>query len=741
MSQLRAATGHSIFEKWGRTAYRRRRLILVIALLVAALGALWGTTIFAKVQTAGGFDAPNSQSQHEASLATQAFGRDAGDVVVLYSSKTLTTASPAFRSAVTSTLAALPKSRVESSASYWSTGSRQFVSASGHQTYAVIELAGSGDTARQTSYDAIKTQLAAPGLTSQVGGVVPTDETIDQQTTASITRAEGLSFPILAILLLVIFGSLTAACLPLAIGALGILGSFTALRLLTLITGVSVFSLNITTILGLGLGIDYGLFLVTRFREELHKPGTVEDAVARTVATAGRTVLVSGVTVAIVLASLMLFPETILRSIGYGGVATVLVDMIAALTVLPALLAVLGPKVNSLRIRRSVQRPPAAEASGGWYRLAQSVMRRPLLYAVPIVLVLLGLGSPFLHVVWGGVDATALPAAAAPRIVTEALNQDFPGNPTGPIEAIVQFGGPLAGSPSRTAGLASYTSRLDHVPGVTAAQVTGLRGNVARIDLSYAPGPYTPQARAIAGGVRSVAAPPGATVAVGGQTAALADELSSIGQTLPWMALAVILATFLLMFLAFGSLVLPVEAIAANILSLSAMYGVVTWIFQDGHLSGLLGFTPNGTISPTIPVLMFAIMFGLSMDYEVFLLSRIRERYVATGDNTAAIASGLQRTGGVISSAALLLLVVIGMFSISSITFIKLLGVGMIVALILDATLVRMLLVPATMRLLGFANWWAPAPMRRLYARYGLREDDAPRPGAVAAPASEPVRT
>src|SRR5450755_4764712 len=439
---------HSAFESWGRTAYRRRRLILVIALLVAVLGAVWGTTIFARVQTAGGFDAPNSQSQHEATQATKAFGRDAGDVVVLYSSKTLTTAAPAFRSAVTHALAALPHSKVESYASYWSTGSRRFVSANGRQTYAVIELAGASDTARQSSYDAIKTDLSGPGLTaaglsaagqptaglrSQVGGVVPTNETIDQQTTANITRAEGLSFPVLLILLLVIFGGLAAACMPLAIGALGILGSFTALRLLTLVTGVSVFSLNITTILGLGLGIDYGLFLVSRFREELHRRDSVAGAVSRTVATAGRTVLVSGVTVAIVLASLMLFPETILRSIGYGGVATVLVDMIAALTVLPALLAVLGPKVNSLRIRRSVQRPPAAENSGGWYRLAHSVMRRPLLYAIPIVVLLLGLGSPFLKVVWGGVDATALPASAAPRVVTEALNHDFPGNPTAPI--------------------------------------------------------------------------------------------------------------------------------------------------------------------------------------------------------------------------------------------------------------------------------------------------------------------
>jgi uncharacterized membrane protein YdfJ with MMPL/SSD domain len=739
-AERRPAADHSIFERWGRTAYRRRRLILVLALLVAVLGGVWGTTIFGRAQTAGGFDAPHSPSQREAGLATQAFGRDAGDVVVLYSSPAETVAAPAFRSAVTGTLAALPRRAVASYATYWSTRSRSFVSASGRQTYAVIELAGASDTARQNSYDAIKSELGAPGLRSQVGGVVPTDETIDQQTTASISRAEGLSFPILLVLLLVIFGSLTAASLPLAIGALGILGSFTALRLLTLVTGVSVFSLNITTILGLGLGIDYGLFLVTRFREELHRAGTVQDAVARTVATAGRTVLVSGVTVAIVLASLMLFPETILRSIGYGGVATVLVDMIAALTVLPALLGVLGGRVNSLRIRRSVQRPPAAENTGGWARLAHSVMRRPVLYAVPIVALLLALGTPFLHVVWGGVDATSLPASAAPRIVTQALSRDFPGNPAAPIEAVVQFRGPVAASPADAAGLAAYAHRLEQVPGVMAWRVTGVRGDVARIDLTYAPGPFTPQARAIAAHVRAVAAPPGAAAYVGGQTAALADELASIGHTLPWMALAVVIATFLLLFLAFGSLVLPVEAIVANVLSLAAMYGVVTWIFQDGHLSGLLGFTANGTISPTIPVLMFAIMFGLSMDYEVFLLSRIRERYDVTGDNTAAIAGGLQRTGGVITSAALLLVIVIGMFSLSSITFIKLLGVGMIVALVLDATLVRLLLVPATMRLLGRANWWAPAPLRRLYARYGIREDDGPVVPAVAPAAPVPTR-
>jgi trehalose monomycolate/heme transporter len=734
-----------MFESWGRVIYRRRRLVLVIALIGVAFGAVWGTGVFGKLQSSGGFTPPSSESQHSSDLATAAFGRDAGDVVVLYSSPTQTVRSPAFRSAVTGTLAALPHSEVASYATYWSTGSPQFVSASGRETYAVIELKGATDDARQTSYDAIKNELAARGLRTQVGGTVPTFEAVGKEVKSDIGRAEGLSLPVLLIVLLVIFGSLAAASLPLAIGGIAILGSFTALRLLTLGTTVSIYSINITTILGLGLGIDYGLFLVSRFREELHRQesvaggsGRVEEAVARTVATAGRTVAVSGVTVALALASLMLFPETFLRSMGYGGVATVLVDMLAALTVMPALLAVLGPRVNALRIRRAVRRPPAAEHTGGWYRLASSVMRRPLLYAIPIVVVLLALGSPFLRITWGGTDATVLPSGAPARVVTEALNRDFPGNPTAPIESVVQFPGPAAGSPARMGELTAYVSRLGHVPGVSGARLTGVRGDIARVDLRYGPGPFSPRARAIVGQVRDVTPPAGARVYVGGQTAGLVDELSSLGQTLPWMGLVVALATFVLLFLAFGSAVLPVKAIVANILSLSAMFGAVVLIFQDGHLSGLLRFTPNGTIDPTMPVLMFAIMFGLSMDYEVFLLSRIRERYDITGDTTEAVASGLQRTGGLITSLALLLVIVVGAFSASGITFIKLLGVGMIVALIVDAAIVRVLLVPAVMRLLGRANWWAPRPLRRLYGRYGIREADTAGPAPAPEPVSQP---
>jgi trehalose monomycolate/heme transporter len=728
-----------MFEAWGHVVYRRRRLVLVIATLGVIFAAVWGTGVFGALQSAGGFNDPGSQSQRATDLATRAFGRDAADVVVLYRSQSLTVHDAAYRAAVTRTLAALPRQQVTSAVSYWSTGSAQFASTDGHQTYAVLRLAGADDAAQIKSFDAIKNKLAAPGLTERAGGQIPTEEAINKQVTADIGRAEGISMPVLLVMLLLIFGGLAAASLPLAIGGIAILGSFTALRLLTLGTAVSIYSINITTILGLGLGIDYGLFMVARFREELRRQPTVDAALARTVATAGRTVAVSGITVAAALASLMLFPETFLRSMGYGGVATVVVDMLAALTVMPALLAVLGHRVNALRIRRSARASSSqqigGETSGAWYRIGRSVMRRPVAYVVVIVVALLALGSPFRHITWGGTDARALPASAAPHIVQDALTRDFPANSTTPIEAVVSFGAPATG-PAQQAALAGYLSRVAHLPGVTGAQVTGVHGDVARVDLRYGANATSAAARALVTRVRSVPAPAGAQVLVGGATAALVDELGSLGATLPWMALVVCLATFVLLFLAFGSVVLPVKAIVMNVLSLSATFGVVVWIFQEGHLSGLLGFTATGTIEPTMPILMLAIIFGLSMDYEVFLLSRIREQYDLTGDNTASVAGGLQRTGGIITSLALLLVIVVGAFSASGITFIKLMGVGMIVALVIDATVVRVLLVPATMRLLGRANWWLPRPLRRVYARYGIRDGDR-----LPEPVAEPVRT
>jgi trehalose monomycolate/heme transporter len=720
-----------MFEIWGRAVYRRRVLALLIGLIALAGAAAWGTGVFGSLQSSGGFTPPSSQSQRASNLADSAFGRNDADVVVLYRSPAMTVADPAYRAAVTRSLAALPHSRVTAAQTYWSTGSARYVSTNRHETYAVLQLAGSSDDARTTSYDAIKGDLSAPGLHTLVGGNVPTSAAINTEVKADIGRAEAFSMPVLLILLLVIFGSLTSALLPLAIGGTAIIGSFAVLRLLTLGTAVSTYSINITTILGLGLGIDYGLFMVGRFREELRRQPTVQDALARTVATAGRTIAVSGITVAVALSSLMLFPEVFLRSMGYGGVATVLVDMLAALTLLPALLALLGHRVNSLRVRRLARPATGHDHGGAWRRIAGSVMRRPVLYVVAIVAALLALGTPFLSVKWGGTDSRVLAASSQPHQVADALDRDFPANATSPIEAVVRLPAPVS-SAAGHAALAAYVNRLDHVSGVTGAQITGARGDVARVDLGYAPQAYSTQARAIVQRVRAVPGPRGATVLVGGVTAGLVDELASMGQTLPWMALMVGLATFVLLFLAFGSVVLPLKAIVMNVLSLAAAFGAIVWIFQDGHLSGLLNFTPTGTIDPSMPILMLAIIFGLSMDYEVFLLSRIRERYDISGDNTMAVADGLQRTGGIITSAALLLIIVVAAFSASSIIFIKLLGVGMVIALLVDASVVRVLLVPATMRLLGRANWWAPAPLRRLYARYGIREQDAARQPVTA---------
>jgi trehalose monomycolate/heme transporter len=711
-----------MFEAWGRGLYRARRLTLVIAVLFAIGAGIWGTGVFGKLTSGDTFTPPASESNRESALAASVFGRNEADVVVLFHSGTMTVADPAYRQAVAAELRALPSADVVRTATYWSTGQASLVSADRHSTYAVLQLAGADDAARQDTYKAIKNDFSsapASGVTAEVGGTVPTEVTTDTAVNASIARAEGISLPVLLILLVVIFGSVVAASLPVALGGLAILGSFTVLRLITLATTVSLYSLNITTILGLGLGIDYGLFMVTRFREELRRQPTVEAAVARTVATAGRTILVSGVTVALALSSLMLFPEVFLRSMGYGGVATVAVDVIAAVTVLPALLAVLGHRVNALRVRKSVGAPPK-DADGAWYRFARTVMRRPVAFAGVIVVVLLALAAPFLKISWGGTDATALPASSTVRQVSDTLASQFPANSTTPIEAVVS-------NVTSRGALAAYVSKIDAVPGVTGAQVTGDRDGTVRLDIGFRPQYFSPQARQIVSEIRAISPPPQATVLVGGATAGLVDELSSLGSTLPWMALLTGVATLVLLFLAFGSVVLPVKAIVMNILSLGATFGVIVWIFQWGHLSGLLQFTP-GTIDPTMPILLLAIVFGLSMDYEVFLLSRIRERYDETGDNTVAVASGLQRTGGLITSLALLLIIVVGLFSASSITFMKLLGVGMIAALIIDAAVVRVMLVPATMRLLGRANWWAPRPLRGLYARYGIREADTAEP-------------
>jgi trehalose monomycolate/heme transporter len=733
----------------GHLTYTRRRWVLAAAGLFMLVAALWGTSVFGRL-VGGGFDDPASESSRAQAVADQAFGRDGADVAVVYSSAARTVDDAAFRDAVTGTLARLPKADVSTLTTYWSTGrAPALVSADRHSTYAVLELVGGDEAARQKSYDAIKDELAAPGLQSLRGGAVAVSEAINGQVKADIGKAEGISTPILVVLLVLVFGGLAAASLPLAIGGLAILGAFTALRIISIFTDVSVFAINIVTMLGLGLAIDYGLFVVSRFREELASRGGERDAVqpalVATMRTAGRTVLFSGLTVALALSSLMLFDLPFLRSMGYGGVAAVIVAMVGALTVLPALLAVLGPKVNSLRVRlpKSLRRAQAAPSSterhGAWYRIATSVMRRPVAYVVGITIVLLAMGLPFAGVKWGSPDHRALPVGAEARVAGETLDAKFPASSTRPIDAIVTFDRPVTAAAT---DLSAYVKRLEAVPGITGAKVTGAAGGSARVSLTYSPDPTSTAGRALVETVRGVQDPPGAQVLVGGFSAVNADTLSAIGRTLPWAALWIVGGMILLLFLAFGSAVLPVKAVLMNMLSLSASFGAVVWIFQEGHLSGLLGFTSVGSVEATQPVLMFAIAFGLAMDYEVFLLSRMREEWDRTHDNTRAVALGLQRSGRIITSAAALLIVVIGAFATSGVTFIKMIGVGVALAILIDATVVRALLVPATMRLLGRFNWWAPVPLARLYERFGMREGTGDETHTQQPPAVErPGRT
>ena len=720
-------------QRLGHMVFRARRWVLAAAATVVVLGATWGTGVFGEM-TSSGFEDPGSESARALGRIERTVGRTGADVVVLYRFGGRPVSDPAFAAAVEEHLAGLPGDLVTAATTFWSTGGQAsgLVAQDGRSTYAAVSLVGTDDDEIMTAYEEVEPALrdAPAGLDVRLGGPAAISSDITTQVSEDIARAEQLSLPLVLGLLVVVFGGLVAASLPLAIGGLAILGAFLMLRLLTLVTDVSVFSINIVTMLGLGLAIDYALFVVSRFREELRLPGaTTESALVRTMATAGRTVAFSGVTVAIALASLLLFPQVFLRSMGFGGMAAVLVAMAGALTVLPALLAVLGHRVDSLRLRvprilrtprhRTRRRSGGSPSErGAWARLGHSVMRRPVAYVAVIVPVLLLAGTPFLGVEFGGVDHRALPAGTESRVVSEELAAGFPDGDVVTIDSVVTFDSGTVDEPA----LASYVERVGALDGVTSARVTGARAGTAIVSARYSQEGISAAARDLVGEVRALAPPAGAEVLVGGRAADLRDLLASLGATLPWMGLFVLGVTLVLLFLAFGSLVLPVKAVAMNVLSLSASFGALVWVFQDGHLSGLLGFESTGSIEATQPILMLAMAFGLSMDYEVFLLSRVREQWDRTGDNTAAVAGGLQRTGGIITSAALLLVVVIGAFSTSGIVFIKMIGVGMIIAILVDATVVRALLVPATMRLLGRWNWWAPGPLARFWDRHGIRE-------------------
>ena len=704
--------------------YRRRRAVLALTGLFVAFALSWGTGVFGSLSD-GGFEDPGAESTAAAEVIDDTFGHVTGDVVVVYRDQGAMVDDPGFGGAVEQTLDALPTSAVTAVTSYWSTEKApSFVSDDGSTTFATLALAGSSDAEREEAYLQIADSLVVPGIETYRGGQVPTFVDINTQIEADLARAEALSFPLLLVLLVIVFGSLAAASLPLAVGGLSILGAFTVLNAAAQLGDVSVFAINIVTLRGLGLAIDYALFVVSRFREELAAGFDVEDAVARTMATSGRTVAISGLTVAVSLGALLLFPMNFLQSMGLGGIAAVVMAMAAALTTLPALLGILGHRVDALRLpwRRGGAGGGASD-EGAWSRLANWVMRRPLIVTGATVALLAVLGAPFFQVAFGGVDSRVLPADAESRMASDLLAEEFPGGSAAPVDVLLQG--------VDAAGLADATRALTDVPGVTAATVTAFEGDASVVSLAYEGESSEDSVQQIVADVRDLDAelPADVDVTVTGETARLVDLMAGIGDRLPWALGYIVVVTFILLFLAFGSVVLPIKAIVMNVISLSATFGVLVWGFQQGNLEGLLGFTSTGTLEATQPVLMFAMVFGLSMDYEVFLLSRIREEWDRTGDNSLAVARGLQRTGRIITSAALLFVVVAGSFATSGISFIQMIGVGLAVAVIIDATIVRALLVPATMRLLGRWNWWAPVPMLRLWERFGMREiSDLPPP-------------
>jgi len=710
-------------QRWGRLVARRRWVVLIAGLLTTIAAAGWGLGVFGSLST-GGFEDPDSESARAEAEIIEAFGQTDADILVLYESEDgLPVDDPAFERAVTETVEALPSDEVVQAVTTYNGGGPGLVSEDGLSTLVPITLTGADVAERGDTYELVRDDLAAPGLISTVGGPAAVFADVGEQVESDLARAEAITVPLVVLLCVFIFGSLVSATLPALIGGIAIMGSFAVLRLFTTVTDVSIFAINVITLLGVGLAIDYALFVVSRFREEMAAGRSTADAVTVTMATAGRTVMFSGLTVAVSLASLLIFPQVFLRSMGFGGMAAVLVAMVTALTILPALLAVLGPKVDSGRMpwrRRRIDRSVTAAVSdsGAWARIARLVMRRPVIVMTAVVVGLLGLGLPFLRVEWTGVDERVLPDGTGSRVVSERLASDFPGQELSHADVVVSGGEPAA--------LQSYARALGAVDGVEDVSVA-LEGDGTTVyDVSFAAIDNSAEGTALVEDLRSIAVPDGAQALIGGESAVLVDLLASLGDTLPWMGLLVVLAMLVLLFFAFGSVVLPIKAVLVNAISVVASFGVVVWIFQDGNLSEFLGFTPLGALDATQPILMLAILFGLSMDYEVFLLSRIREQWDRGADNTTAVATGLQQTGSIITSAALLLAVVIGAFATSGVVFIKMIGIGMLVAILVDAAIVRTLLVPAAMRLMGRANWWAPAPMARWWQRYGFRESPTP---------------
>ncbi|MGZ8666507.1 MAG: MMPL family transporter, partial [Solirubrobacterales bacterium] len=698
-----------------RLADRHARRVGLIAIGFFVIAGALGGSVASHLAPYGAED-PATESARASALLEDA-GYRATEVVVLVRGGRVS--DPAFAARVRRIERRLQERRdVAAVSGFYDTRSPDFVSDRGDATYLAVALRATDDGQVQDSSTAIADSLSGvPGVTVGGGGLA--GEQVNEQVESDLRTAEMLAFPLLFLLSLVFFRSLVAALLPLMVGALAIVGTFLTLRIASEVGSISVFALNLTTGLGLGLAIDYSLFIVSRYREEIAKDGPGLAAMRRTLASAGRTVLFSSLTVAAAIASLIVFPQRFLYSMGIGGASVALIAAAVSLTVLPAVLTLLGTRVNSISprfLRRRAEREAKVVADGFWYRLSRFVMRRPIPIATVTAAALIVLGIPFLGIKFNSVDSRVLPRSASARQVDAALRADFPPFRTSPIVIAVDGGGPGAAKDA--------ADRIATVPGIsTVNPPRRLGGEVTVIEAIGDSPRVSDRAQATAERLRRLPPPRGTELLVTGDGAEFLDLQASLKSHLPLALAIVVTVTFAILFLMTGSVILPIKSLLMNVLTLSAVFGLLVLIFQDGRLEGLLDYSSDGGIEQTMPILMFAVVFGLSTDYAVFLLSRIKEARDGGASDSECVAIGLERTGRIVTAAALLFAIAIGAFATSQIVFIKENGIGTALAVLIDATVIRALLVPSLMEMLGKWNWWAPAPLRRLHRRLGISED------------------
>jgi RND superfamily putative drug exporter len=700
-----------MFEKLGHLVVRRRKAMVVLFVISVLTAGTVGTMVFSRLDS-GGYSNPNSDSYQVYNYLNKNLKIADPNIVVVVDSGNIAITDPVIAAKAQELEAEMAKvPGVTKVVSYWNTGGEKTLAASdGKAAYILIYGGGEAFTPEsqemgayfQKNFDGKR-----DGLTIYSGGVGVVGNAINKKIADDLKIAEAISIPLTFILLVLVFGAMAASAMPLIVGVSAILGAFFLLYLISLVTSVSVYSLNLTTGLGLGLGIDYALLIVNRFREELHRGKSVEDSIVDTMASAGKTVFYSGLTVLVTLFSLTFFPLPFLKSFGYAGVSVVAIAVAGALFGLPPILAMLGSRVNKGVVRKSAIEH---KDEGRWAQTARLVMKRPVAVVLLSLIILGILAAPIKDIAFSQGDARILPASNPAAIATAIQESRFESN-IATIDIIVLDGA------NKENEISSYIEELKDVSGIVTVAEPQTIGNDVRITAYESMLPRSPEAQKLIHNLRDLPAPAGTLI--GGVAADYTDTQDGISETLPlalgWIAISVLI----LLFVFTGSIILPIKAVLLNVMSLAATMGALTWIFVGGHLQWLVGsFTVTGTLDTSIVILIFVVVFGLSMDYELFLLSRIREEHLLGKSNIESVATGLQRSARIITAAAVLLAVVFAAFVTSGVTSIKMMGFGVAFAVVLDATLIRALLVPALMRLLGERNWWAPKAMQRFTLKH-----------------------